>query len=54
MKSKGMAMKAGAFVQLVTNADKRVVEVQKSRGWDSLGGCESHTKTVVEGKCYGL
>jgi hypothetical protein len=37
MKSKGMVMKAGAFVQLATNADILGSEVRESRGWDLSG-----------------
>jgi hypothetical protein len=46
MKSKGIAMKAGAFVQLATNADISRLEVRESRGRDLLGSRKSHTKAV--------
>jgi hypothetical protein len=46
MKSKGMAMKAGAFIQLAMNTNILGSEVRESRGQDLLGGRESHTKVV--------
>jgi hypothetical protein len=46
MKSEEMAMKAGAFVQWATNANKSWSEVRESRGRDLLGSRKSHTKAV--------
>jgi hypothetical protein len=37
MKSEGMAMKAGAFIQLAMNANISGSEVRESRGQDLLG-----------------
>jgi hypothetical protein len=34
MKSEGMVMKAGAFIQLAMNADISGSKVRESRGWD--------------------
>jgi hypothetical protein len=53
MKSEGMAMKAGAFIQLVIKVVRGMEEqglrlVRKCQ--DSLGSHKSHTKAVVEGK----
>jgi hypothetical protein len=50
MKSEGMVMKARAFIQLAINADKKVVEMRKSRGQNSLGSYKSCSKAVVKGK----